>query len=120
MNAPADLILVNGTVITVDASDRIAEAVAIRGDRIIAVGETSFIESLAGANTRRIDLNGRTVTPGLIDAHAHFSPSQFTRPDILDLSYPHTKSIQDVQEAVAKRAKDVPPRTRFHSAPETV
>lgn len=108
MNAPADLILVNGTVITVDASDRIAEAVAIRGDRIIAVGDTAFIESLAGASTRRIDLDGRTVTPGLLDAHAHFSPSQFNRPDILDLSYPHTKSIQDVQEAVAKRAKNVP------------
>ena len=108
MNAPPDLILVNGTVITVDASDRIAEAVAIRGDRIIAVGDSAFIESLARANTRRIDLDGRTVTPGLLDAHAHFSPSQFNRPDILDLSYPHTKSIQDVQEAVAARAKNVP------------
>lgn len=108
MNASPDLILVNGTVITVDASDRIAEAVAIRGDRIIAVGDTAFIESLARANTRRIDLDGRTVTPGLLDAHAHFSPSQFNRPDILDLSYPHTKSIQDVQEAVAKWAKNVP------------
>jgi predicted amidohydrolase YtcJ len=108
MNAPADLILVNGMVLTVDAEDRVARAVAIRGDRIIAVGETAFIESLAGANTRRIHLDGRTVTPGLLDAHAHFSPSQFNRPDILDLSYPHAKSIQDVQETVAKRAKNVP------------
>ena len=74
----------------------------------MAVGDTAFIESLAGANTRRIDLDGRTVTPGLLDAHAHFSPSQFNRPDILDLSYPHTKSIQNVQEAVANRAKNVP------------
>jgi predicted amidohydrolase YtcJ len=108
MNAPADLILVNGTILTVDASDRIAEAVAIRGDKIIAVGDTTFIDSLAGPNTRRIDLKGRTVTPGLLDAHAHFSPSQFNRPDILDLSYPGVKSIQDVQEAIVKRAGEVP------------
>ena len=72
------------------------------------MGDTAFIDSLAGPNTRRIDLDGRTVTPGLLDAHAHFSPSQFNRPDILDLSYPHMKSIKDVQEAIARRAKEVP------------
>ena len=108
MNAAPDLILVNSTVITVDTSDRIAEAIAIRGDKIMAVGDTASIDSLAGQNTRRIDLHGRTVTPGLLDAHAHFSPSQFNRPDILDLSYPGIKSIRDVQEAIARRAKEVP------------
>jgi predicted amidohydrolase YtcJ len=92
----------------VDASDSIAEAVAIQGDRIIAVGDTSFIDSVAGPNTRRIDLDGHTVTPGLLDAHAHFSPSQFNRPDILDLSYPGMKSIQDVQKAIARLAKELP------------
>jgi predicted amidohydrolase YtcJ len=109
MNAPPDLILVNGTIITVDASDSIAQAVAIRGDKIIAVGDTTFIDSLAGPNTQRIDLNRRTVTPGLLDAHAHFSPSQFNRPDILDLSYPRLKSIKDVQSAIAAVAKERPP-----------
>ena len=100
--------LVNGTIITVDASDRIAEAVAIQEDRIMAVGDTTFIDSLAGPNTRRIDLDGRTVMPGLLDAHAHFSPSQFNRPGTLDLSYPLVKSIKDVQEAIAELAKEVP------------
>ena len=109
MNAPPDLILVNGTVITVDASDRIAEAVAIQGNRIIAVADTALIDSLAGPNTQRIDLNGRTVTPGLIDAHTHFSPSQFNRPDILDLSYPRVKSIKDVQRAIAELVQELPP-----------
>ena len=109
MNASPDLILVNGTVITLDARDSIAEAVAVRGDKIIAVGDTNFIDSLAGRNTQRIDLDGRTVTPGLLDAHAHFSPSQFNRPDILDLSYPRVKSIRDVQEAISGRAKGLPP-----------
>jgi len=108
MSAPPDLTLVNGTLITVDARDSIAEAVAIRGNKIIAVGDTSFIDSLAGLNTRRIDLEGRTVTPGLLDAHAHFSPSQFNRTDILDLSYPRVKSIKDVQEAIAELARKLP------------
>lgn len=94
--SPPNLILVNGTILTVDANDRIAEAVAIHGDKILAVGDTTSIESLAGSKTQRIDLEGRTVTPGLLDAHAHFSPSQFNRPDSLDLSYPGVKSIQDV------------------------
>lgn len=109
MSTPADLLLVNGTIITVDASDRIAEAVAIQGDKIVAVGDTTFIDSLAGPNTQRIDLDGRTVTPGLLDAHAHFSPSQFNRLDILDLSYPRVKSIQDVQSAIAELAKELLP-----------
>jgi predicted amidohydrolase YtcJ len=109
MSVPPDLILVNGTIITVDASDRIAQAVAIQEERISAVGDTTFIDSLAGPNTQRIDLDGRTVLPGLLDAHAHFSPSQFNRLDILDLSYPGVKSIKDVQEAIAKRAKELPP-----------
>jgi len=99
-----DLILVNGTVITVDASDRIAEAVAVRGNRISAVGTTAAIESLAGPETRRIDLAGRTVTPGLLDAHAHFSPSDFNRSDGLDLSFPGVKSIVDVKAAVAQES----------------
>jgi predicted amidohydrolase YtcJ len=102
------LILVNGTIITVDERDSIAEAVAIQGDRIIAVGDTTFITSLARSKTHRIDLEGHTVLPGLLDAHAHFSPSQFNRPDILDLSYPGVKSIHDVQEAIAKLAKELP------------
>ena len=107
MSAPPDLILVNGTILTVDASDHIAQAVAIRGDKILAVGDTKFIDSLAGPNTRRIDLDGHTVTPGLLDAHAHFSLSQFNRSDILDLSYPRVKSITDVQAAIAEQTKKV-------------
>ena len=108
IETPPDQIFVNGTIITVDASDSVAEAVAIWGDRISAVGDTTFIDSLAGPNTHRIDLEGRTVTPGLLDAHAHFSPSQFNRLDILDLSYPRVKSIKDVQAAIAERVKETP------------
>jgi predicted amidohydrolase YtcJ len=66
-----DLILSNGKIITVDERFRIAQAVAIQGDRIVAVGTNQEIAQLAGTNTRRIDLMGRAVMPGLIDNHMH-------------------------------------------------
>jgi predicted amidohydrolase YtcJ len=69
--APADIILTNGKVITVDNRFSIAQAVAVRGDRIVAVGTTADINRLAGPNTRRIDLAGKAVVPGMIDNHAH-------------------------------------------------
>jgi predicted amidohydrolase YtcJ len=71
--APAtpDLILSNGKIITVDERFTIAQAVAIAGDRIVAVGSNQEIARLAAPNTRRINLNGRSVIPGLIDNHMH-------------------------------------------------
>ena len=70
--AAPDLILTNGKIITVDDRFSIAQAVAVRGDRIAAVGTNQEIERLAGPNSRRLDLQGRSVVPGLIDNHAHF------------------------------------------------
>jgi hypothetical protein len=67
----ADVVLRGGKVITLDAGDRIAEAIAVRGNRILAVGSNSEIARLTGAQTRAIDLQGRSVTPGFIDAHTH-------------------------------------------------
>ncbi len=67
-----DMILTNGKIITVDERFSIAQAVAVKGDRIVAVGTNSEISRLAGTSTRRIDLRGRSVVPGLIDNHAHF------------------------------------------------
>jgi predicted amidohydrolase YtcJ len=67
----ADLILTNGKIITVDERFTIAQALAIRGDRILAIGSTADIARLAAPNTRRIDLAGRAVIPGLIDNHIH-------------------------------------------------
>jgi len=101
-----DLLLVSGKVLTLDAADAIAEAIAIRGGRIVAVGTTAAIAALAGPSTRRIELAGRAVTPGLLDAHAHFSPGSFNRLDVIDLSYPRIKSIEEVQAAVVRRAQE--------------
>src|SRR6266581_7024605 len=69
--AAPDIILSNGKIITVDERFTIAQAVAIRGDRVVAVGTNQEIARLAGADTKRIDLRGRAVTPGLIDNHMH-------------------------------------------------
>ena len=67
----ADVILTNGKVVTVDDRFSIAQAVAIEGDRILRVGSDSEIIRLSSPSTRRIDLRGRTVIPGLIDNHMH-------------------------------------------------
>lgn len=71
---PADLILVNGKLFTGDPTMPSAAAVAIRGERIIAVGTSTDIAALAGPATGRIDLRGRLVIPGFNDAHMHFVP----------------------------------------------
>src|SRR5436305_8575631 len=68
----ADIVLDNGKIITVDDRFTIAQAVAIRGQRIIAVGRTSDLFKFKGPQTQVIDLNGRTVIPGFIDNHAHW------------------------------------------------
>jgi len=97
---PADMILVNGKIITVDPRDSIAEALAIRDGKIVAVGSTRDIEALAGDTTRRIDLVGLTATPGLIDTHNHFAVGAAGALFTLDVSYPAVESIPDVVEAV--------------------
>ncbi|MBP7777785.1 MAG: amidohydrolase [Acidobacteria bacterium] len=104
---PAELVLVNGKVITVNAGDAIAEAVAVTGGRIVAVGTNADIRALAGAATEVIDLGGRSVTPGLIDTHVHF-----TEVDALfsiDLSDLSIKSMKDVQARVAAQVAKVKP-----------
>jgi len=71
---PPDLILTGGRIFTADAGRPWAEALAIRGSRIVAVGTTDSLRRLAGPRTRMWDVGGRTVIPGLNDAHAHPGP----------------------------------------------
>ncbi|MEO8681777.1 MAG: amidohydrolase [Vicinamibacterales bacterium] len=72
--AAPDTVLLNGKIFTSDAAQPWAQALAIRGDRVIAVGDTATIGAQAGTATRRIDLGGRTVVPGFNDAHLHVGP----------------------------------------------
>jgi predicted amidohydrolase YtcJ len=71
--AKPDLILLNGKIFTSVAAHPYVEALAIRGDRIVATGDTATIRAMAGSATRQIDLHGGTVIPGINDAHHHFS-----------------------------------------------
>ena len=70
-DAPANLVLTGGAVLTMDAARRTAEAVAIRDGRIVAIGSTDDIDRLRGPRTRRIELAGRTLLPSFQDAHVH-------------------------------------------------
>jgi predicted amidohydrolase YtcJ len=97
-----DLVLYNGKILTVDGKFSIAQAVAIRGERFVAVGANDPVKALAGANTRHIDLRGRTVIPGLIDGHLHNAGGG---PGV-DLS--KTRSIAELLAAVEARAKSTP------------
>ena len=106
--ARADLVLLHGKIITVDAGDHIAQAVAITGDRIVAVGTDAEITKRIGPRTQRIDLHGLSVTPGLIDAHAHFSTGGADRLYLLDLSYPNVRNVHDVAERLRQRVASVP------------
>ncbi|MFV0336660.1 MAG: amidohydrolase [Chthoniobacterales bacterium] len=104
-----DLILVNGKIITVDNNDRIVEALAIRNGKILALGNSEEIKALSGEGTRRIDLKGNTVTPGLLDAHMHLSASPFTIPNMIDVRYPNVKSIDDIKSLISAQIKKVSP-----------
>jgi predicted amidohydrolase YtcJ len=67
----ADVVLIGGDLWTMDPKNPRAEAVAWRGDRIVAVGDAATVRALAGPSTKLIDLHGRSATPGLVDAHCH-------------------------------------------------
>jgi len=98
----ADTVLLNGTVITVDPRDSIAEAVAITDGKIVFVGSTAEVRSRVGEKTQVIDLAGRTATPGLIDTHVHFSEPA----DNLDLG--DARSMDEVIRRVRAFAERVP------------
>jgi predicted amidohydrolase YtcJ len=97
----ADMVLVNGTIVTVDPTLPEAEAIAVRGDRIIAVGSTDEIETLVGGATRVIDLGGRLAIPGFIEGHGHYT-SLGESMMILDLTQAATwdEIVSMVAEAV--------------------
>jgi len=103
----ADLVLLHGKIVTVDPADRVAQAMAVTAGKIIAVGSDQEIESRVGQGTRVIDLHGRTVTPGLIDSHAHFSAAAELYS--IDLSDVAIRKMADVLDRVAARVKDVKP-----------
>jgi predicted amidohydrolase YtcJ len=101
-----ELVLLNGNIHTVDAASPHAEAVAIAGGRFQAVGTNEEIRRLATARTKKLDLGGKTVVPGFIDAHSHPASSGLRHLREVDCDL---RSIAQIQAAIAKRAAETPP-----------
>ncbi len=104
----ADLALVNGKIITVDDESTVAEAVAVKDGRVMAVGSTEMIEKLQGGSTKVIDLEGKTVMPGLYDSHIHVVGTG-TALQMINCRTPPMTSIEDMKEAVAEKAAESKP-----------
>ncbi len=106
----ADFIYLNGKVLTADPEDSLAEALAVKGDKILAVGSDSEIRELAGGSTEVIDLGRKTILPGINDSHTHSAMYGGSRPPLtLDVSFPAVRSIADIKEAVRARAATIKP-----------
>lgn len=102
---PPDLIFHSGKIVTVDEQFSIAEALAVEGSRIVAVGSNAAVRALAGPGTRSIDLQGKTVLPGLIDTHTHPTGAAMYE---FDHPVPDMETIADVLDYFRERAKVVP------------
>jgi len=103
--ADADLILHNGRIVTVDAKFSVRQALAVRADRIVTVGDDKEVLAERGPNTRVIDLGGRTVLPGLFDSHVHALEaglSEFRAP------LPRLDSFSAVQSYLREQARHTP------------
>lgn len=111
---PADLVLVGGAVITLNDKDRVAEGLAIRGNRIAAVGSNAEISRLKGKGTRVIELHGRAVVPGFIDSHTHAeSTAEFEHfwVDLHSPPLPAEHTSKNIIEKLGERVNSVPAGT---------
>ncbi len=101
-----DLLLLSGRIHTLDAESRVAQAVAIKDGRVLAVGAGVDIERLAGPTTQRLDLGGRTAIPGLFDSHNHFLQAGLK---LAMLRLDECRSPADMAELVRQRSQTTRP-----------
>lgn len=101
-----DLVLRSGNIICMDRGNTTAEAVAVKGKKIIAIGSNKEIDSLAGKNTEIIDLSGRAVLPGFIESHFH--PDWYAL-SLLEVNLEKCASVDDVLESLKERIKQTEP-----------
>ncbi|MEK2474281.1 amidohydrolase [Streptomyces noursei] len=109
MDAYADLVFLDGRVVTVDAEFSIASALAVTGGTITAVGGRDDVAPLVGPDTRVVDLHGATLLPGINDSHLHGCAFGMSTPPLsVDLSHPAVSSLADVAEGVREAVGLVP------------
>lgn len=104
----ADVIFVNGQIETMDDKQPNANAVAVKDEKFIAVGSNQEIRSFVGANTKVIDLGGKFVVPGFVDAHTHPMETIWIKNEWVDARYPGTNSVKQALEKIAERVKTTP------------
>src|SRR5438067_262157 len=104
--AEPDLILYNGNFWTVDPHNPRAEAVAISSGRFLAIGKNQEILALAAGSAKKVDLGGKTVLPGFIDAHSHPAEAGLDHLRMVDCDL---RSIADILSALRKRGAQTPP-----------
>ena len=109
----ADLILRNGRIATMDAANSFAEAVAVRGGRIAAVGSNADIDALAGSGSEIIELAGRTAIPGIVDSHCHPDSHAIMLLKQHDLGWPTFKSLDAVLAYIAQATASLGPDEWF-------
>ena len=109
LRSSADLILLNGKILTMDDKNSTAEAVAVKEDRICKVGSSAEVTKLADAETFKINLRGRTVMPGFIDAHTHMDlVGMMTSDAVVNCRIPPLNSIEQMLANIKKKAASVP------------
>lgn len=106
----ADVIFTNGKIVTADERFSVAQAIAVKNGMIILVGTNEDVTSLSGRRTRKIDLKGATVLPGINDSHCHISDWALSRPPLsLDVRFPVVRSVSDIVRMVAAKARGLQP-----------
>jgi predicted amidohydrolase YtcJ len=100
-----DLVMLNGVIHTMDTHNQRSQAIAIKGERIMALGDNEAISAMADSSTERIDLKGRLVLPGMMDSHFHFYDWAMGR-NQLELA--HEASLEQLLEKVAGSAREIP------------
>jgi predicted amidohydrolase YtcJ len=105
LSVAPDIVIVNASVHTMDTARPVAEAVAISGNRIAALGSTAEIRALADARTRVVDAAGRTVFPGFNDSHVHYLMGGFS---LANVDLRDAKSPEEMARRLAEYAKKVP------------
>ena len=103
---PADLVLRNGKIVTVDPERPEAQAVAISGSTVAAVGTNDEIARYVGSNTQVIDLNGQLAIPGFIEGHGHYMGLGESK---MQLDLTRAKNFDDIVAMVAEAARRAPP-----------